>query len=97
MHQGEEVGTSAVAELVRTINKVKLLFICIVVVSQCFNLNHMHFSNYCQEVINQFLKGDSLMTKSHHMAKHFSSTSTNRKNCDNMLKSHLHLPTNQIE
>ena len=37
------------------------------------------------------------MTKSHHMAKRISFTSTNRKNCDNMLKSHLHIPTNQIE
>ena len=42
MHQGK-VGDSAVGVLVRTVNKVKLLFICIVVVFQCFNLNHMCF------------------------------------------------------
>ena len=37
------------------------------------------------------------MTKLHHMEKHFSSTSTNRKNYDNVLKHHLCLPTNQLE
>ena len=43
MRQGDTVGASAVGELSRTVNKVKLLFIQIVVVLQCFNLNHMRF------------------------------------------------------
>ena len=55
------------------------------------------FFNHCQEVINQFPEGGLLMTKSHCMTKHFSSTSTIRKNYNNMLKPHLCLPTNQIE
>ena len=57
----------------------------------------MCFFNNNQEIINQFPEGDSLMTKFHCMAKHFSSTSANRKNCNNVLKSHLFLLTNQLE
>ena len=37
------------------------------------------------------------MSKSHRMAKNFSSTSTNRKNYNNMLKYHLCLPINQLK
>ena len=97
MHQGHKVGASAVGELFRTVNKIKLLFIHIVVVLQCFNLNLMCFFNHCQEVINQFPEGDLLMTKLYHVAKCFSPTRTNRKNYKKMLKSHLYLSTNQLE
>ena len=40
MCQGDKVGASVLGGIVRTVNKVKLLFIRIVVVLQCFNLNH---------------------------------------------------------
>ena len=43
VHQGDKVGASAVGELVRTVNKVSLLFIHIVVVAQCFNFDLMCF------------------------------------------------------
>ena len=43
VHQGDKVGASAVGELVRTVNKVSLLFIHIVVVAQCFNFDLMYF------------------------------------------------------
>ena len=43
--QVDKVGSSAVGELTRTANKAKLLFIRIVDVLRCFNLNHMHFFN----------------------------------------------------
>ena len=43
MRQGDKVGASAVGELVRTLNKVNLLFIHIVVVVQYFNLDLMCF------------------------------------------------------
>ena len=47
------------------------------------------FFNHRQEVINQFPEGDLLMTNSHRVAKHFSYASTNRKNHNNTLKSHV--------
>ena len=43
MHQGDKVGASAIGELVRTVNKVNLLIICIVVVPQCFDFNLTQF------------------------------------------------------
>ena len=95
-HQGNKIVASAVGELVRTVNKVKLIFICMAVVLKCFNLNHVFF-NHHQEVINQFPEGCSSMTKSHHVAKRFSSTSTNSKHYNNMLKYHLFLPTKQLK
>ena len=41
MRQGDKVGASPVGELSRTVSNVKLLFIHIVLVLQCFNLNHI--------------------------------------------------------
>ena len=39
MRQGNKVGASAAGELVRTVNKVNLLFICIIVVTELFNFD----------------------------------------------------------
>ena len=37
------------------------------------------------------------MEKLNNMVKHFSSTITNRKNCNDVLENHRYLPTNQSE
>ena len=65
---------------------------CIILIS------FLHVShNHCQEVINRFPEGDSLMSKLHHLAKHFSSSGVNRKNYDSILSLNPFLPNNQLE
>ena len=47
--------------------------------------------------VNVFPEGDELMQKSQFVVKHFYSTISNCKNCNEMLDEHRCLPTNQLE
>ena len=92
------MGASAVGELSRSKDKVKLYthsnclhFVMIMLKSYLF----YYYSH--KAIINKFLEGDEIMEKLHCMVKIFSSTISNRKNYEYVLDDHRCLPTNQLK
>ena len=92
MRQGNEVGASAIGELTRTKDKVKLQFVPVYCYSQCLCLNTIDFISLLLGCNKSFYE---LMAKYHNMVKCFSSTISNSKNCDHMLDKHRYLHRNK--